>query len=116
MDWLTKTDEEIMAIATPIMDNLMQASTDIDHARHVRDFSDNMKAIVTRDNLTRQCKQYQAELGSFTKRELVGIFRKKTDVRIFWRQWYSKSDDEFVAFMHLMFRDGKFEVVNVGVS
>jgi len=116
MNWLEMTDEEIMTIATPIMDNLMQASTDIDHVRHVLDFSENMKAIVTLENLEEQCRQYQQELGFFGQRELVGIFRKKADVRIFWRQWYTKSDDEFVAFMHLMNRDGKLEVVNVGVS
>lgn len=116
MNWLQMTDEEIMTIVTPIMDNLMQASTDVDHARHIRDFSDNMKAIVTRENLEEQCKQYQKKLGFFAQRELVGIFRKKADVRIFWRQWYTKSNDEYVAFMHLMERDGTLEVVNAGVS
>jgi hypothetical protein len=116
MNWLEMSDDEIMAIATPIMDNLMQASTDIDHERHVRDFSDNMKAIVTKKSLEKQCREYQQELGFFARRELVGIFRKKTDVRIFWRQWYTRSDDEFVAFMHLMFRRGRMEVVNAGVS
>jgi len=116
MNWLEMSDDEIMAIATPIMDNLMQASTNIDHERHIRDFSDNMKAIVTRENLEKQCREYQQELGLFAKRELVGIFRKKTDVRVFWRQWYTKSDDEFVAFMHLMYRENKIEVVNAGVS
>ena len=60
MNWLEMSDDEIMAIATPIMDNLMQASTNIDHERHIRDFSDNMKAIVTRENLERQCREYGA--------------------------------------------------------
>ena len=116
MNWLEMSDDEIMAIATPIMDNLMQASTDVDHERHIRDFSDNMKAIVTRENLEKQCREYQQELGFFARREMVGIFRKKSDVRIFWRQWYTKSDDEFIAFVHLVYRQGKMEVVNAGVS
>ncbi len=116
MNPLKMTDEEIMAIADPIMDNLMQASTEIDHQRHVRDFSDNLKAIVTKENLEQQCKTYQAELGFFSKRELVGIFRKKTDVRVFWRQWYTKSEDEYLAFIHLKELDGRIQVVNVSVS
>lgn len=41
---------------------------------------------------------------------------KKADVRIFWHQWYTKSNDEYVAFKHLMDCDGKLEVVNAGVS
>ena len=116
MNSLEMSDDEIMEIAGSIMDNLMQASTDIDHEKHVRDFSDRMKEIVTKENLEKQCRKYQAELGLFSKRELVGIFRKRDDVRIFWRQWYAKSDDEYIAFIHLMDRDGKIEVVNVLVS
>ena len=42
---------EIFAIANPIMDNLMNASTAIDHERHIRDFTDRMKSIVTKDYL-----------------------------------------------------------------
>lgn len=116
MNWREMNDEEVLAIAGPIMDNLMQASTEVDHARHVRDFSDRMKEIVTRESFEAQCRDYQARLGLFARRELVGIFRKATDVRVFWRQWYTKSEDEFLAFVHLVERDGRVQVVNASVS
>jgi len=116
MNWLKLSDGEIMELVTPIMDNLMDGSTEIDHAKHVQDFSDNMKSIVTKDELKKQCKSYQETLGFFTKRELVGIFKKKGDVRVFWKQWYSKSDDEFLAFVHIVQRKRKLEVVNASVS
>ena len=116
MNWLQLSDNEIMSLVTPIMDNLMDASTEIDHEKHTRDFSDNMKKIVTKVELEKQCKSYQATLGFFTKRQLVGIFRKKGDVRVFWKQWYSKSDDEFLAFVHIVHRNDKLEVVNASVS
>ena len=116
MNWLEMSDDEIMNIANPIMDNLMQASTDIDHERHVKDFSEKLKSIVTKENLEAQCKKYQSEFGIFSKREFVAIFRKSSNSRVFWRQWYSNSQDEFVAFLHLAENDGKVEVVNVSVS
>jgi hypothetical protein len=34
------SDDDILRVANPIMDNLMDASTVIDHERHIRDFSD----------------------------------------------------------------------------
>jgi hypothetical protein len=34
------SDEDILGVANPIMDNLMEASTVIDHERHTRDFSE----------------------------------------------------------------------------
>jgi len=116
MNWLALSDEAIMDIVTPMMDNLMDASTEINHEKHIRDFSDDMKRIVSKDELEKQCKHYQATLGYFSKRELVGIVKKRGDVRVFWKQWYSKSDDEFLAFVHIVQRNGKLEIVNTSVS
>jgi len=116
MNWLQMNEEEILDIVNPIMDNLMQASTDIDHEKHVKDYSARMKGIVTKENLEKQCKEYQEELGYFSTRELIGIIRKDTDVRVFWKQWYTKSKNEFLAFIHLVEDDGKFVVVNASVS
>jgi hypothetical protein len=116
MNWLKLSENEILALVTPIIDNLMDASTEINHEKHVRDFSKKMKSIVTKDELEKQCKAYQKTLGVFTKRELVGVIRKQKDVRVFWKQWYSNSDDEFLAFVHIMYRNGALEVVNVSVS
>ena len=116
MNWLDMSEKEILDIANPIMDNLMQASTEINHEMHIKDFSQEMKEIVTKENLEKQCKEYQRELGYFSKREFVGIFKKENDVRIFWRQWYTKSKNEFVAFIQLVERDNKIEVVNAIVS
>lgn len=116
MNWLKLSETDVLKIVDPIMNNIMESSTNIDHEKHVRDFSENMKAIVTKEELENQCVDYQKRLGVFTKRELIGIIRKKNDVRVFWRQWYSKSDDEFLAFIHLMKRGEKFEVVNCSVT
>ena len=116
MNWLEMSEDEILNIANPIMDNLMQASTDINHERHVRDFSERLKKIVTKENLEQQCDEYQNELGYFSDRELMGVVRKDTDVRIFWKQWYTKSNNEFLAFIHLIENNGKIEIVNVSVS
>lgn len=116
VDWQALSDEEVMSIATPIMDNLMQASTDVDHEAHVRDFSDRLKSIVTKENLEQQCREYQADIGLIGNRELVGIFRRKGDVRVFWKQWYSKTDDDFIAFLHLKEIEGDIKVVNVHTS
>jgi hypothetical protein len=116
MNWLEMTESEILAIANPIMENLMNASTNIDHERHVRDFTDKLKAIVTKENLEAQCKEYQATLGYFLEREFVGVFRKETDAAVFWRQKYTKSTGEHIAFLRLISEDGKIKVQNVSVT
>ena len=104
------SDEEILGLANPIMDNLMEASTAIDHERHVRDFSDRMKAIVTKDYLQKVCEKYQREKGYFSRREPVAVFRRPGAVAIIWKQWFTKAPGEFVAEMLLIEKDGKFVV------
>lgn len=116
MDWTNMPDDEVMAIATPIMDNLMQAATDVDYERHVRDFDLDTKQELTKDNFETMCQEYQEKWGHFSKRELVGIFRKTANVRMIWRQWCTKSDDEFIASLCLFERDGRIQIRDVGIS
>ncbi|MBP9100243.1 MAG: hypothetical protein KBF68_02460 [Nitrosomonas sp.] len=51
LNFETMSEQQLLAIADPIMDNLMDASTQRDHARHIRDFTGRLKAIVTPDYL-----------------------------------------------------------------
>lgn len=107
MNFPKMSDSEIVNIATPIMDNLMDASTEIDHERHIRDFTDRIKKIVTKEYLQKVCEQYQAEKGFFTERKFVAVFRRPDSAVIIWRQSFSKAKGEFVAEMVLVSENGK---------
>src|SRR5689334_13386106 len=106
----TMSDEEILRIANAIMDNLMDASTAIDHERHIRDFSERMKAIVTKEYLQKVCEKYQREKGYFSRREPVAVFKRPGAAAIVWTQWFTNAPGEFVAEMLLSERDGKYLV------
>jgi hypothetical protein len=110
MDLANKSDDEILAVADPIMDNLMEGSTEINHAKHTRDFTDRLKSIVTKDHPEKVCKRYQAECGCFTKREFVSVFRRPTSIAIIWKQWCTNQDGEFVAEMVLVEKDSRYFV------
>ncbi|MCX7096770.1 MAG: hypothetical protein NTV43_02560 [Methylococcales bacterium] len=97
MSIFSKTDDEILNGITPIMDNMMEGSTEIDHAKHTRDFTVGMKSIVTPEQLQIICKNYQSKWGLFGKRDFVAIFRRSDSVAVIWRQYCTNSTDEFVA-------------------
>jgi hypothetical protein len=115
MELAKKSDEEILRIIDPIMDNLMTASTDIDHERHVRDFTDRIKRIVTQPYLEQVCAQYQTEKGFFAERECVAIFRRPDSIAVIWRQKFSKKPGEYVAELVLVEQDAKYLVDHVMV-
>jgi hypothetical protein len=110
MNFENMSEQEILAIANPIMDNLMQASTDIDHERHVKDFTDRAKAIVTKEHLERVCAKCQSEKGTWLNRELVAVFRRPDSAAIIWKQFCSKAKGEYVAEIVLVHKNGRFLV------
>ncbi len=110
-----KSDAEILAIATPIMDNLMDASTAIDYERHVLDFTDRLKAMLPREQLHAICRDYQREKGFFAEREFVALFRRPDSVALVWKQHFTRQPGEFVAEMVLLERDGRYLVDHVMV-
>jgi len=104
------TDHEILETVNPIMDNLMDGSTEINHEKHVRDFTDRLKKIVTEDALIRMCGEYQAKWGYFKRRFPVAIFRRNNSVAVVWKQECSKSRDEYVAEAVFVEHDGRILV------
>lgn len=92
-----KTGAEILNVADPIMDNLMEGSTEINHEKHTRNFTDRMKGIVTKEYFETVCRKYQAERGYFSRREFVSVFRRPQPVAIVWKQWFTKQPGEYVA-------------------
>ena len=110
MNFEEMSEEEILDIANPIMDNLMEASTNIDHEKHVQDFNKRMLKIVTRDYLNEICVKYQAKKGFFAKREPVAVFRRPESAAIIWKQYYTKAPGEHVAQMVLVHENGRFLV------
>lgn len=109
------SEAEILQIADPIMDNLMEAFTAIDHPRHVRDSTDRLKRIVTPEHLRKICEQYQREKGCFSQREPVAVFKRPGAAAVVWKQWFTKAEGEFVAEMLLIECDGTYLVDHVMV-
>lgn len=115
MNLSQQSDEAILAIANPIMDNLMAASTAIDYDRHVRDFTDRLKTMLSRERLEWICREYQASKGFFAERSVVAIFRRPDSVAIVWKQGFTRQPGEFVAEMVLVEQEGRYLVDHVMV-
>jgi len=110
MNFEEMSENEILNIANPIMDNLMDASTKIDHERHIKDFTDRMKNIVSKEHLQKVCEHYQDEKGFFTERTFVAVFKRPNSAAIVWKQSFSKAKGEFVAEIVLVNKNGKYLV------
>jgi len=115
MNLFQKSDAEILSIANALMDNLMDASTHVDYERHIRDFSDRLKAQLTKERLESVCREYQSSKGFFASREFVRLFRRPDSIAIVWKQSFTKEAGEFVAEMVLVQDGNKYLVDHVMV-
>ncbi len=105
-----QSDTEILAVIDPLIDNMLEGSSEIDHAKHVRDFTPRLKVIVTDENLSQQCEDYQERLGYFKRREFVTLFRRQHSIAATWRLFYTKSDDEYVLEAMFVERNGVLQI------
>ena len=105
-----RSDEEILQIVTPLMDNLMEGSTEIDFEKHTRDFSSRIKNHLNPEKLRVMCEGYQATWGIFQAREFVSLLRRGDSVAVIWKQFCSKVTDEFVAEAVFKEENGKVAV------
>lgn len=96
------SDKELVNIAQPIMDNLMDGSTEKDWERHTRDFTDGARASLSEEELLRQCDAYQSKYGNFGSRELMGLTRHPDYVGVYWKQRMTKTDAEYLAVLSLV--------------
>lgn len=92
------------------MDDLMDASTKIDHKKFVKDLSSRMKKLTTKESLTAICDDYQSKKGYFTDRRFVSLFKREDAIAIIWRQNFSKVPGDFVAEALFIEEDGKIVV------
>ena len=115
MDLTHQSDAEILAVADPIMDNLMAASAAIDYDRHIQDFTDRLKSCLSQDQLQRICADYKSAKGEFAEREFVATFRRPDSVAIVWKQRFTRQPGDFVAEMVLVQSGGRYLVDHVMV-
>ena len=115
MDLSTQSEAEILAVANPIMDNLMDASTAIDYERHIRDFTHRLKSVLSKERLEWICQDYQSTKGFLTHREFVAVFRRPDSVAVVWKQGFTQQPGDFVAEMVLVQHEGKYLVDHVMV-
>ncbi len=110
MNFQEMPEEKVIGIANSMMDNLMDASTSIDHERHTQDFTERLKNIVTKEHLNTVCKQYQKEKGFFAERHLITVLLRPNSAMVIWKQKFTKVSGEYLAEMIIVHRNNKFLV------
>ena len=94
LDFCYLSTKKILSIVEPLMENCLEGSNEGDHEKHVRDFTDRMKNIVTPEELQKQLSGKPRTY--FTDRQFMNVFRRRDSVGIVWKQSISSCSDELI--------------------
>lgn len=111
MNFSTKTDQEILAIAVPIWENLSQGSNEVNYEKFSRHLSREMLQAVPEAELKRQMEETHPTRGFvLPERDFVGCIRHETGVSVLWRGRMSKVNGECLMALLLDEEDGEIKV------
>ena len=110
MQFLDKTDKEIIEIADPIWDNLVNASNIKDYGGFTRDFSTQMLFGANEVELGKQWANNKLLTSLSDKKEVLGCLRRNLHVTVLYKQASSSIPGEFLGRLVLGVEDDEVKV------
>jgi hypothetical protein len=89
-----QTDEEIIAIAEPIVQNMLESSYALDYERFTRDISEHYKKAVPENKFHEETTKLIGSDGQCVARKLLGVLRKGEAALVVWSAKYDKTEDD----------------------
>ena len=110
MDFLKKTDEEIIKLANPIWDNLIKTSNQKDYGSFTRDFSSQMLFGANEVELGKQWANNKLLTSLSDKKEVLGCLRRNLHVTVLYKQTSNTVTGDFLGRLVLGVEDDEVKV------
>ena len=110
MDLLKKTDDEIIAIAKPIWDNLVKTSNMKDYGGFTKDFGTQMLFGANEVELGKQWANNKLLTSLSDKKEILGCLRRNLHVTVLYKQTSNTVPGEFLGRLVLGIEDNEVKV------
>ena len=110
MDLLNKTDEEIIQIANPILNNLIKASNQKDYGGFTRDFSSQMLYGANEVELGKQWAGNKLLTNLSNDKKFLGCLRRNGFVTVILKQRSDKVPGDFLGRLVLGVEDDEVKV------
>ena len=105
-----KTDEEIIKLAEPLLQNLLDGANALDYEKFTHDFSHGMKTVMPHDLFMEQTIGLQHVRGKCVSRRALGVLRKNKTALILWSAQYEKTDDDMLIQLKLVFENDRLVI------
>ena len=110
MDLMSKSDEEIIKIASPIWSNLIKSSNIKDYGGFTKDFSSQMLYGANEVELGKQWANNKLLTSLSEKQEFLGTIRRNQFITVLYKQTSQTMPGEFLGRLVLGEEDGLVKV------
>ena len=116
MVFFEHTDDEIYALAKPIIEGMNQAANNYDYKSFSLNFSSRMFDLVGEEKFTKQMEVNIPKNGELGKYSLLGCIRRDSGVTIVYKQNTKKNKGELLAQLLLDEEGGEIKVFYAGIQ
>ena len=97
MDFINKSDDEIIKIANPIWENLVKSSNNKDYGSFTKDFSSQMLYGANEVELGKQWANNKLLTSLSEKQEFLGCIRRDKFITVLYKQKSNTVSGEFLG-------------------
>ena len=108
-----KTDEEVRAIAEPILDNILEGFKTDDYVKYSRDLDDTLKETISENKFLETDRQIESSIGNYQSREYLGFLTKGQMTVVLWKGRFDKSVDDVLIKLVVSKRKDRYLVTGL---
>ena len=116
MQFFEKAEEDILELANPIWDKLVEGSNEMNYEKISKHFSKSMLTKVDKNNLDNQWETNEVLTGLSTRREYLGCLRRGRFVTILRKQLSFKAQGNFLAQLVLGTEDNEVKIFGATIT
>jgi len=112
---IEKTDEEILAIATPLWRDLVKSSNEGKYGEFARNFSSSLALAMNQVVAGHQFANSELARNLAEQVDPLGIIRRGEHVTVLYRQRSTKKPGEWLGRLVLGYEDGKVRIFGASI-
>lgn len=112
-DMVAATNEEVEAIANPLLDNILEGLDKGDYVQYTRDFDISLKESITESRFKEIKIQISKQLGGYLYREYFGFLNRQKMTVVFWKGVFDKAQDDILIKMTISQRGQKYFITGL---
>ncbi|MGD8569468.1 MAG: hypothetical protein PVJ39_15390 [Gammaproteobacteria bacterium] len=110
------SDEEIIALAEPLLQNMLDGGNALKYAKFSRDFSHGMRSTIPEDLFAEQSIAVNRARGQCISRQPLGVLRKNKTALILWSARFDKSNDDMLIQLKIAYDHGKLVITGATIT